>query len=221
MRQKMYLDKTGLFFGYPAPLVRKIFRELQGYDADVRYFTRNMKIKKTDALELVNKLIKEGYLEKSNSSNDRDLFVKPTIKGNALAMASFAPSITRQTADKKIAELIERARVVNQSNDHLYMVKRIAIFGSYLTDKDRINDIDVDIILERKFGQEIQKQKEDAFVQRAIDEGKRFGTLIERLFFSELHTRKFLEQRSRSLSMRYNDEILSQVEHKIIFELKE
>jgi len=216
----MHLDKSSLFFGYPASLIRKVFRELRGGDVDVRYFSRHMGINKADAVRLVNKLIKEGYLKRTTSIRNYKT-VSTTVKGNSLAMASFAPPITRQTANKKIAELIERAKIVNKSNDHLYKVKRIAVFGSYLTDKDKINDIDIDIILERKFTDEIQKEKEDACIKRAISEGKVFRNFVEQLFYPTYHTQKFLKQHSRAFSLHYEDKILKNVEYKIVYELKE
>jgi len=169
---------------------------------------------------LVNKLIKEGYLERKTYRRDLKMF-SPTVKGNSLAMASFAPPITRRTADKKIAELVERAKIVNKSNHHLYKVLRIAIFGSYLTDKDRINDIDVDIILKRKFAEEIQKKKEDACIRRAISRGKKFVNFVDRLFYPMYHTQKFLKQHSRAFSLHYEDKIIEKIEYKIVYELKE
>jgi predicted nucleotidyltransferase len=212
----MYLDKNSLFFGYPPPLIRKIFCELRWGNAGVRFFSHHLGINKTKAVRLVNKLIKEGYLERTN----RDT-IATTIKGNSLAMASFAPPITRRTADKKIAELIERAKIVNTSNDYLYKVKRIAVFGSYLTDKDRINDIDVDIILKRKFTKEIQEKKENACIKRAISEGKEFRSFIDQLYYPLIYTQKFLKQHSRAFSLHYEDKILDKTNYKIVYELKE
>ncbi len=214
----MYLEKNSLFFGYSAVLMRDVFCKLPEF-ADVKYFSRQLGIDEEQAAELVDTLIKEGYLEWETFGGSNTL--SKTIKGNSLAMASFAPPITRKTADKKIAELIERAKIVNTSNEFLYKVKRIAVFGSYLSDKDRINDIDIDIVLEKKFPKEIQKKKEDEFIKKAMRKGKEFGNFIDRLFYPMTYTKNFLKHRSRAFSLHYEDQILEQTEYKIIYELNE
>lgn len=215
----MYLDKNSLFFGYPASLVRKVFRKIGGDDVNARFFSHHMGIHKAQANMLIQNLIKEGYLE-PKTRNNQDGFVATTIKGNSLAMASFAAPITKRTADQKIDELIERAKIVNTSSDYLYKVTRIAVFGSYLTNKDRINDIDVDVLLEPKYPKEIQRENERAFTEEAVRKGKRIRNFIEQLCYPLLMTRKFLQHRSRALSLHYGDGVLDMVEYKIVFELK-
>jgi predicted nucleotidyltransferase/predicted transcriptional regulator len=213
----MYLDKNSLICGYPASVIRRIFQRLQCRHVYIHYFSYNLKIKKAAANKLVNALIAEGYL-KSESSNRGNTF-SATVKGNSLAMASFAPPISRRTAEKKISELLDRVKIVNTSDNFLYKVKRVAVFGSYLTDKEKINDIDVDIILKEKYPHEIQLAKEKACVQKAFEEGKEFRSHFEQLFYAHSLTRKFLKHRSRALSLHYGDDILKQTEYKVIYEL--
>jgi predicted nucleotidyltransferase len=216
----MYLDKNSLIFGYPANEIRDVFREL-GHDyAHEPFFCHHLGIKKAQASQLIINLIKDGYLERGKFCGNKD-YVSLTIKGYSLRMASFAPPIARKTADRKIAELIERAKIVNTSNEFLYKVKRIAVFGSYLTDKDRINDIDIDIILKAKFSEKKQNKKENELREQAIRNGKVFHNYIDRLFYPITYTKDFLRHRSRAFSIHYEDQILEQTEYKIIYELKE
>ncbi len=216
----MHVNKNSLFLGHPVPLIRKAFRELVHGYADEIFFSNHLGINKAKAAILINRLIESGYLERGKFHGYKN-HVSLTIKGHSLRMASFASPIKRKTADKKIAELIERARFVNISNNHLYKVIRIAVFGSYLTKKERINDIDVDIILKRKFNEEIQRKKEDACIKRALNKGKKFGNLTEELFYPMYRTQKFLKNRSRAFSLHYGDKILERTKYKIVYEFKE
>lgn len=215
----MNLDKNSLICGYPASLIRKVFQRIQGYQVYAQFFSHQMKIKRKDAAILVSALAEEGYLERNIPSFGEERF-SITIKGNSLAMASLAPPISRQTANKKVSELLERVKIVNTSDEFLYKVKRVAIFGSYLTDKARINDVDVDIILQEKHPRNTQLAKENACIQKASDQGKEFRNYTDQLFYPQNLTRKFLKHRSRALSLHYGDDILTQTEYKIVYELE-
>jgi len=55
-----------------------------------------------------------------------------TIKGNALAQASFGKPISRATAMRHLTQVIERARSYNADPARLLTIAEIAVFGSYL-----------------------------------------------------------------------------------------
>ena len=58
--------------------------------------------------------------------------------------------IKRKTADRILADLVQRAVVINKKpTDYLHRVTRLQVFGSYLGDKDRLGDIDVLVELEQ------------------------------------------------------------------------
>lgn len=214
----MHFDKNTLICGYPASILRKVFQKIQGYQVYAQFFSRQMKIKVKDAAILANALVEEGYLERNISRFDEECF-SITIKGSSLAMASFAPPISRKTAEKKVSELLERVQFVNNSYDFLYKVKRVAIFGSYLTDKEKINDIDIDIILQEKYPRDIQISKENDCIRKAYEGGKDFNGFMHEMFYPRSLVTKFLKHRSRALSLHYGDEILKQTEYRIIYEL--
>ncbi|WP_238703487.1 hypothetical protein [Arthrobacter sp. TS-15] len=74
-----------------------------------------------------------------------------TILGNALAMAGFGKPITRKTADRLVAGLLERARDYNADGGKPLFVERLRIFGSYLRpDVDPLGDVDVELIFGRR-----------------------------------------------------------------------
>ena len=55
-----------------------------------------------------------------------------TVKGNALANASFGKPISRATATRLLSQVIDRARAYNADPARLLTVAEIVIFGSYL-----------------------------------------------------------------------------------------
>jgi predicted nucleotidyltransferase len=65
------------------------------------------------------------------------------MKGSALAMATAAPPLRRETAERLITQLVERARAVNKDDRWAYRVGRLVVFGSYVRGAERPNDVDV------------------------------------------------------------------------------
>ena len=211
----MYIDPKSEIAGYPALAVRRAMKHTGGESFSCDFFAYYLKTTEDETKRVIIKLVKDGYLEKDS---ERKQNYRPTIKGNALAMASAAKPISRKTADKKLAELMQRAKIVNSSNKYLYLVKRISVFGSYLTDKEKINDIDLDIELESKYSDLSSKQRMDLEAKHTEKAGKCFSSLLERLDWPTYEVKKYLKSRSRALSLHYADKILKKTKYKIIFE---
>lgn len=53
--------------------------------------------------------------------------------------------VTRARADKMVAELPARAEAMNADPRYMHLISRIAVFGSYLTDKPTLGDLDTAI----------------------------------------------------------------------------
>ena len=83
-------------------------------------------------------------------NRESSLYWEVTNKGRTLALASAAQPILRKTAERKISELLERVKIINTSPRYLFEVTKVIVFGSYLTEKQKINDIDIAVTLERK-----------------------------------------------------------------------
>jgi hypothetical protein len=56
-----------------------------------------------------------------------------TAKGHALAMATAASPLRRATAEKLVAEVVDRARMVNRDRDLAYRVHLLVVFGSFVS----------------------------------------------------------------------------------------
>ena len=53
--------------------------------------------------------------------------------------------VKKETATKLINELVERAELANTLDKKIvpYKIKRLVVFGSYLSDKEKLGDIDI------------------------------------------------------------------------------
>ena len=70
-----------------------------------------------------------------------------TLLGSTFSLASAALPLRHATAERRLAEFLDRVRAVNANDGFFYRVHKVILFGSYLTDRKRINDIDVAVEL--------------------------------------------------------------------------
>lgn len=145
---------------------------------------------------------------------------KTTLKGDALCIARCVPPIDRIKADKIFNDFMQRVEEINSSDYYLYRVSKILLFGSYIKeDAVDFGDIDIAYELERKIKDADRFKKLDKeFVVKAKDEGKRFSSYIEELFYSETVVIVKLKNRNRYISLHeMNDDILDITESKQVY----
>jgi predicted nucleotidyltransferase len=126
-------------------------------------------------------------------------------------------AIKRETAKQKLVDLVDRVRLVRDDSRFLYRVTLLAVFGSYLTDKDRLGDIDIAFKLEAK---EKDRDKATALAQEHTRKsGRQFRNMVEEIFWPENEVLLFLKSRSRSLSFHEYAEVEQMgCNRKIIYE---
>lgn len=194
----MFLDKTEKIIGIPILEVRKFLKGV-GYSAfDVNRLISKFTLSGREAKALLGELIKRSLVRATSNDNG---YWELTIKGSAFTMASAAKPICRHTADRLVKEFLERIEVVNNNIGYLFKVNTAVIFGSYLSDKEKINDIDIAIQLERK---EKDFDKYRALKDQQITDeqliGRVFRDYTYKLDWPEKKVRLFLKSRSRGLS---------------------
>ncbi len=133
-------------------------------------------------------------------------------------------NISRKTADRIVSEVIERAKEINASPypKFMYFVKKIAVFGSYLTDKEKLGDVDIAVLLERKEECERGNWEDDADECIRIH-NKNVYDFFEQMYFPEKIVRQTLRNRSKSLSIHQYDELERMIEewnteHKVVYQ---
>lgn len=203
--------------------VRDFLRRLDNTDEwEIDFVVYRLKLSTKKANRLINELNRRGYIEPARIYKQKQ-FYRKTLKGSALGLASAAKPVMRKTANRIFSEFMDRVRQVNSDPSFLVKVKKVLVFGSYLTDALRINDIDIAVELTWKENHPLVLNKERS--QLALDlsaiaeqKGRKFSSFIDRLEWPEREVRLFLKSRSRALSIHsINDEILNRVECRLVF----
>lgn len=214
----MHIDPTSEIAGHPALQIRGLLRKIGDSSVPPEFIAYHLGVGDGEAFGTARALETQGYLEVDHDLAHHGPHYKTTLLGNSLSLASAAKPLTRKTATRKLREFLDRVQEVNANSYYLYKVKRVVLFGSYLTDRDRINDIDVAVEVVSKYVLEEQNQRNAERRREARIEGKHFSTFLDDMFWPESQVMKFLKGRSRAISLhRTSDGILAQAEHQVIY----
>jgi len=219
----MRLDPSTMVAGRPALEIRRLLRCSSKAGCGIRTVCREFGISAQKAKTILGEL-EEAQLLVQGTVRGLDGRERPywenTMKGNTLAMASSARPVKRSTAERVIDQFLDRVATVNGGERFAYRVQRVTVFGSYLTQADRLNDVDllVDLASRKTIAKE-QEALEESARARAVQGGRRFGTYFEELTWPQTEVCLFLKNRSRTLSLHYIDHALvEKTEHRVIFE---
>jgi predicted nucleotidyltransferase len=194
----MRINAKDLIAGVPILKVRK-FLGHSGAWAPQRAAV-SLHIDPAQAQALVEALLVRGDIEVARTDGDTSYY-QSTLQGNALSMASAARSVSRATAKKALDGLLERVTQVKENPEFIYQVKRVIVFGSYLTSAPVVNDIDMVVELASKapdLDTHNRQREARAAVIRAG--GKRYTGMIADLMSPYIEVLQFLKSRSRVLS---------------------
>ena len=215
----MRIKPTDKISDFPIFTVRKFLRKTSGFLIDIdfiKYFLKtddNQKVKSFLDVILENNLIKFEKI-----SRGKEYYII-TDNGNTLANATARKPILRSTAEKLINDFIRRSMEVRNNDYFLFKVKQATVFGSYLSNADRIGDIDIAVEIIPK---ENNSDKHRILVEKRIEDvqikGRRFKTHLEAIFWPQIEVEQFLRGRSSSISLEYVDQDeLEKLNHKIIY----
>ncbi len=212
----MQIDSKDTLAGQPILKIREFLRRNQSCNWGEGSVGNAFKVDSKTAKRIISLLKRRGYIEPIQISGKT--YWKNTIQGNALALSSSAPPISRATAERKLKEFLERVIEVRNSKYYLYKVTKVVVFGSYLSDMEKINDIDISISLESK---QKNKQRRQQMIEERIDNAMFYGKVFrnegEKFFWPQFEVIKFLKGRSRSIGLHIDEEIAKQSKHKIIY----
>lgn len=213
----MNINSKDIIAGQPILKIRELLKFPGPWTID--YVIEKLNVGKSTAKKVIATLEEEGYINPLKGSS-REKWWTNTLMGNSLALASAAKPITRATADKKLSEFLERVKVVNQNDIYAYKVKQVLVFGSYLSNKERISDVDIAIeLVPRENDRERQTAIERERIKEAHQHGRCFNHFLDELLWPRQEVLKFLKSRSRSISIHpIDDAILKQVEYRVLFE---
>ncbi len=126
-----------------------------------------------------------------------------TLHGAALSIARCVPPIHKEKADRLLADFMDRVREVNESDDYLYRVSGVWLFGSYIDDNATdYGDIDIAVELSRKIedSSEHMRLNQEA-VMEAAERRKRFSTIFDQLDYTRRLVLLKLKNRNQYISL--------------------
>jgi predicted nucleotidyltransferase len=146
-----------------------------------------------------------GYVERTELARAAgDDWWATTVKGNALANASFGKPISRATAARLLAQVIERARSYNADPARLLTITEIVVFGSYLDPAtDPLGDLDLAVSTVRRDTD--GERYVDRVLEYARASGRSFGAFHDQLFWPARELRMILKNRSLAISITDED----------------
>ena len=195
----MRIDPNGLIGGCPALVVRKALRHLRVWDqwgaADLEAVA-SLAPGTGDAL--VKALRTEGLIEASARGA-----WSVTQAGRTFSVASAARPVTRATAEKALAEFLDRVEQVNRDPYFLGKAIRVVLFGSMLKPEVmRLSDVDLAVELVTKEADfDRARQQNYRRAEELAEEGKQFRNLLDWELCWYFETRHFLKGGSRVLAM--------------------
>ena len=207
--------------GFPARRIRELLR--QSVDSlSAHHATKILEIEMKQARQLLDRLQRDGFLKKNpvEPNSDREHSWRRTVKGGALANALFSKPVSRQSAEKTLSKFLDRVREVNHNSRFLYRVRKVILFGSFLSDAPFVGDLDlaVDLCPKEKDGGK-HSELIRARANQALSRGKHFQNYVEGLRFAEHEVMTFLKARSRVLQFTCsNDGVLNIAECRVIYE---
>jgi predicted nucleotidyltransferase len=198
------VSRTDVIAGLPAELARSIARKFRGREMVAEAIADLLEDSGYELDAVLGGLEAAGYLEKVRVDSDGDVWWDTTIQGNALAMASFGKPISRKTADRLVAELLERAQVYNADPGKPMFIDTLRVFGSYLSPEiDPLGDVDIELT----YGRRITDQQTLSAYTRAS--GRSFGTYVDQVTWPS--TELFLHLKKRSAFINITLEAITRI----------
>ena len=201
----MNIDSQSQIAGYSALRIRNLLKWFQQDGFGIASVAQRMEVSQTQSRRLLAELQALGLVEEAPETvpqwDQRKFF--------------------RLTAEKRLSEFLVRVKAVNSDAYWLYQVNEVRLFGSLLSAKERVSDVDLAIALQSKIAglQERQKQEVQR-VQEAMRAGRRFANIVNEVFWPKQESLLFLKSRSRVLSLHEMDDLEHiGAEYKIIFSL--
>jgi len=213
------IDRNKKLAGIPILEIRRLLRRSKNiYQWNVFFVQEELGVSIDQANAIIESLEKEGYVEPGEISRD-EKYWRNTVKGNALALGSAAKPLRRDSAENKLVDFLSRVKQVNESSEFIYKVNKVTLFGSYLSSKERIGDIDLAVTLAPKIQDRDEFWKlNQEWIRQAYKAGRRFSNIAEELFWPQREVLLYLKSRSRSLSLHFPEDLKLAKKTKVIFE---
>ncbi len=198
----MRIDLKGKVAGRSLREIRKLLRAVGVGSCRLAFFAKVLKVPVGEAEQLVRRLERLGYLEVDSTLPGARRW-KATPQGRRLASATAAPPVHRRTAERALQAFLARAQEVNQNPYFLYRVRTVVVFGSFLTGRPYLSDLDLAIQLESKEPDPSRRvAAELTRIEEEVEQrGRRFDNLPAMYGWPQIEVLRFLRGRSRVIQI--------------------
>jgi hypothetical protein len=197
----MQIVSDQLIAGYPAIEVRDFVRRYRFTEFFAQAAEESLALSPRAGAVFINKLIGLEFVKVTGMYESRRVY-QLTSKGQALANASAAKPIHMRTAERVLAQFLERVRLVNNTQEYAYRVEHVVLFGSMLTDVERVGDVDVAVRLEPKVSEGSAHEQRCMARRRAAEaKGRNFYGVLDWALWPTQEILLQLKARSGSLSL--------------------
>ncbi len=207
------VPSTTRILGRPLAEVRRVLRLDAGEGFDMEAARQRIAGDDYTVRRFLADLTTDGWL-----IQDRPEHWTATPKAKELQFESRG-RLTRVKADGLVGQLLARVRAVNADPKYAFKVDAVVLFGSYLSSRDRIGDVDVAIALRPRLQ---NKDAQAALEESARSRGPESRNIVEHLFRPRREVRQALKARSSWLDVRDVSELedvlqTRRVDYKVIY----
>lgn len=198
----MHIEATAVLAGQPILAIRELLKRAGSREhGSSQFIEQVLNVDAATAVEVLRTLREHGYVEQA-AGDSPDEWWRTTVKGNALAQASAAPAVTRATAARALDDLLQRVREVNADDDLAYVVERVILFGSYLSEAQKVNDVDVAVQVRRRSDDDAHFRRQcSERVSRALDRGRVFSSFLNQVLWPQSEIYHLLKSGSRVIKL--------------------
>ncbi len=217
----MRINKGEVVAGYPALTVRKFLRLCRSCTIVPATAAYNLKFDKREGSVFLRGLAALGLVEPAEHmpTGEAEAY-EISSRGLAFANASAARPITRRTAESALAQFMERLHAVNGNAEYLYRVESAVLFGSMLTEIERLGDVDLAVELSPKVTEDKAFRRWcDRRRHAAQEAGRRFGSTFDWVVWPRKEVFQALRGRVRTLSIHEWDQItkMTDVRYRVLW----
>jgi hypothetical protein len=149
----MRLNRGDRIAGVDGLQLRRYFQRFGSEQVNDATVMDELPVTKRQAEKLLTELLKLEMISRCEFQHDKKMVsYQTTIRGNALGMAKAGKPVTRASAEEVLRKFLDRVRLVNGRQELAHSVESVVVFGSYLSDAKRLNDLDIAVELRAKWG---------------------------------------------------------------------
>lgn len=214
----MQITANQIIAGHPAMKVRDFLwaTELTGIVNETA--ETKLALNPKAARDFLNQLVVLGFIKERCGHNEYSLF-ELTDYGVNLAYASAAKPIHRTTGERLLTEFLERVERVNATPEYLYRVDTAILYGSMLSNAERLGNVNVAVNLKSKARGETEFQQWSEERRCAAQrKGRSFSTIVQRAYWPR--TEVYSQLKARSISLEISElshvEVLKNLSYRVL-----